>query len=243
MNDTIKSTLENLLNRNLEVLKSTSLEKMFDEILNENPKVFDADLGVLTDLFDDDDIKNLKKAKKNPKLISAFENAKNMEFDNKEIISALKKDILNSISELKNKIDPKKGLKNQLIFLEYDHEPCAYFYGFGKGNYPILKQPEYFEFSSSELYAGVGKVDYGMIWKELTTINEILEDLDVYDHVWETELYQSLLNFTKFKTYLFLHEAFNQIGIKAFNTIEIEKPLMIYGREHDCEPITVYAFE
>ncbi len=44
------------------------------------------------------------------------------------------------------------------------------------------------------MYAGIGKVDYTNIWKELSLINEILEGLDIYDQVCETELYQSLLN-------------------------------------------------
>lgn len=241
----ITSNLENLLNINLEVIMNTSLEKMFNELINENPKAFNLNLGVFTNLFDDDEIRSFKKAKKNTELNSAFEKAKKMEFDENEIIAELKTDILNSIPELKNKIDSEnKGYKNQIIFLEYDHEPCAYFCGFGKGNYPILKKPEYFEFNfREELYNGIGRVDYRKIWKELTTINEILEEMDIYDQVWDTELYQGLLNSVKFKTYLLLNKAFDEIGVQAFDGIEIEKPLMIYGNEHDCESINIYAFE
>lgn len=240
MNEEITSNLTSLFNINIEVIKNTSIEKMFNELIKEN-----LDFGALTNVFDNDEIQSLKKAKKNTELISAFENAKKMEFDEKEIIAELKADILNSIPELKNKIDSEnKGFKNQIIFLEHDYEPYAYFCGFGKGNYPILKTPEYFEFNfREELYAGIGKVDYGKIWRELTSINKILEDLDIYDQVWDTELYQGLLNSIKFKTYLLLHKAFNEIEMKAFDGIEIEKPLMIYGNEHDCESINIYAFE
>ena len=245
MNTEIISNLTNLFNINLEVIKNTSIEKMFNELINENPKAFNVNLGVLTNLFDNDEIKSFKKAKKNTELISAFNTAKKMEFDENKIIAELKTDIINSIPELKSKIDSEnKGFKNQIMFLEYDYEPYAYFCGFGKGNYPILKTPEYFEVNfREELYAGIGKVDYSKIWKELSLINEILEDLDIYDQVCETKLYQNLLNCVKFKTYLLLNKAFNEIGINAFDGIEIEKPLMIYGNEHDCESINIYAYE
>ncbi len=151
MNAEIISNLKNLLNINLEVIRKTSIEKMFDELINENPKAFNLNLGVITNLFDNDEIKSFKKAKKNTELISAFENAKKMKLDKKEVVAELKIDIISSISELKNKIDSEnKGFKNQIIFLEYDYEPYAYFCGFGKGNYPILKTPEYFEFNFQE---------------------------------------------------------------------------------------------
>jgi hypothetical protein len=245
MNAEITSNLTNLLNINLKVIKNTSIEKMFNELINDYSKVFDVNQGVITTSYNIKEIKSFKKAKKNTELISAFENAKKMEFDEKKIIAELKTDILNSFPELKNKIDSEnKGFKNQIIFLEYDYEPYAYFCGFGKGNYPILKKPEYFEFNfREELYAGIGKVDYCKIWKNLTSLNEILEDLDIYDQVYETELYKSLQNSVKFKTYLLLNKAFDEIGIKAFDGIEIEKPLMIYGNEHDCESINIYAYE
>lgn len=247
MNAEIKSNLENLLNYNLEVIRNTSIEKMFDELISENnsPKSMRIDLGVLTNYFDSDEIKSFKKGKQNSELISAFDKAKKLAFNEKTIVDKLKNDILNSIPELKNKIDSEnKGFKNQIIFLEYDDEPYAYFCGFGKGNYPVLKKPEYFKFNfREELYAGIGKVDYSNIWNELKIFNEILEGLDIYFQVWDTELYQSLLNSIRFKTYIFLHEAFDQIGVKSFDGIEIELPLMIYGNEHDCEPINIYVFE
>ncbi|WP_262885916.1 hypothetical protein [Algibacter sp. L1A34] len=40
-----------------------------------------------------------------------------------------------------------------------------------------------------------------------------------------------------------MHKAFDELGIRILDGIEIEKPIMIYGNEHDCEPINIYAFE
>lgn len=245
MNEEVKSNLEKLFNNNFELFKNSSIEETLDEFINDNPIVLDLNVDQKTNLFDNQKIKNLERAKKNSELISLFEIAKKMEFNDKEIISDLKTDILNSIPVLKQKIDSENnGFKNQIIFLEYDYEPYANFSGFGKGNYPILKEPEYFDFNyMEELYNGIGKVDYTKIWKDLTKLDEILEDLDIYDEVWDSTLYQGLLNSVKFKTYLFLNEAFDQIGIESFKGIEIEKPLFIYGNEHDCEAINIFVFE
>lgn len=245
MNEKIKSNLKYLLNTNLEIVKNSSIQKMFDELISENPNAFDFNLGIISNLFDNEEIKSFKKAKKNPRLLTAFQNIKKMELDEKQIIEKLKRDILNSISEIKSNIESENnGLKNQGIFLEYDYEPSACFSGFGKGNYPILKEPEYFDFNSDqELYSGIGLVDYKDIWQGLIAINEILEDLEIFDQVWDTELYQALLNSVKFKTYLLLNSAFEEIGIDAFEGIEIETPLMIYGNEHGCEPMNIYSFE
>ena len=246
MNEEIKSNLEYLFNINYNNIKSISFEKLIDNIIIEEAETYVINLdGSVTKGLDKIEKTKLLNAKSNSKLISAFENAKKMELNEKEIIAELKTDILNSITELRNKIDSEnKGLKNQIIFLEYDYEPLAYFCGFGKGDYPILKKPEYFEFNfREELYAGIGKVDYSKIWKKITSIKEILEDLDLDQLIWESELYQNLQNSVKFKTYLLLNKAFEEIGVESFKGIEIEKPLMIYGNEHDCEPINIFSYE
>ncbi|WP_218597758.1 hypothetical protein [Polaribacter sp. NJDZ03] len=247
MNEEIKSNLEYLFNINYNNIKSISFEKIIDDIIIEEAETYtiNVDDDSVTQGLREIEITKLLNAKNNSELITAFENVKKMKFDEKEIIAEFKTEILNSITQLRNKIDSEnKGFKNQIIFLEYDYEPRAYFCGFGKGDYPILKKPEYFEFNfREELYAGIGKVDYSKIWKKLTSINEILEDIDIDQLVWESELYQNLRNSIKFKTYLLLNKAFEEIGIKSFKGIEIEKPLMIYGNERICEPINIYSYE
>ena len=81
------------------------------------------------------------------------------------------------------------------------------------------------------------------IYKKYKKLNEILEDLDVFDQLMETKMYQHLLKSYIYKTYILLHKAFEQIDINNFKGIEIEKPLYIYGNEHDCEKMNIYVFE
>ncbi len=241
----IKANLLQLFNSNVEQMRNLSVDDLFDDLINDDTAAFNMDSGEMGQLYDVYEINAFKKAKKNSKLISAFETAKSLKFNHDVIVENLKNDILNSISEIKNKIRlENKGFKNQIIFLEYDFQPYAYLCGFGKGNYPILKKPEYFEFNfEQELYSGIGRIDYSVLWKDLNNLNEILEDLDIFFQICETELYQCILNSVVFKTYLFLNEAFEKIGIGAFDGIDIEKPLFIYGNEHDSEAMNIYVFE
>lgn len=244
-NSNVKLNLERLFNSKFELIKNISVISFFEELINENPMAFDIASGAITGLYDENEIDNFKKAKKDPKLISAFEKAKEISCDEDLIVSNFKKDILISISEIKNNLNVEsKNFKNQIIFLEHDYQPFALFCGFGPGNYPILEEPTYFDFNwQEELYCGVGKIDYSIVWNDFVILNEILEENEVFDQILDTDLYQNLSNSLKFKTYLLVHEAFKQLGIEIFNGIEIKIPLYIYGNEHDCEAINIFVFE
>ena len=137
MKEEIKSNLEYLFNINYNNIKSISFEKIIGNIIIEEAETYVINLdGSVTKGLDKIEKTKLLNAKNNSELNNAFESAKKMNLNEKEIIAGLKTDILNSITELRNKIDSEnKGLKNQIIFLEYDYEPRAYFCGFGKGDY------------------------------------------------------------------------------------------------------------
>lgn len=244
-NTKVKLNLEKLLDLNIRLLSKLSVEKFIQILIDEPPMAFNMNSGEITGSYDEEEIKNLIKAKKNLTLISAFEKIKSLKYDETKIIENFKNDIYNSVSEIKDKINTdNKGFKNQIIFLEHDLQPFAYFCGFGKGNYPILDSPALFEYNyKEELYNGIGKIDYSEIWTDLLNFNEILEELNIFDQIIDTEFYQAILNCVHFKTYLLLHEAFHQIGIEAFNGIEIEKPLFIYANEHDCEAMNIAIIE
>ena len=150
-----------------------------------------------------------------------------------------------SLLEINNKIKAENQcFSNQIIFLENDFAPYAYLCGFGMGNYPILPEPENFDYNfKEEIYNGVGKIDYSVIWKDLNILNNLVLELEIYDHITEVTYFDSLLNTVRFKTYLLLHEAFNQLRVDVFDGIKIEKPLYIYANEHDCPAMNIYVFE
>ncbi|WP_346881361.1 hypothetical protein [uncultured Algibacter sp.] len=245
MNNEIKSNLEGLYDYYKTVLDNTSLYNILDDLMTKNPLYTDFNIGFLTSLFENQEIKHLKKAKTNTELINTFQKAITIEIDDTETISQLKDDILNSIPLIKDSIsNKKKQYKNRAIFLEYQFEPLASFYGFGKGNFPIVDTFTSFDFNDMKsLYKNIGLINYTKIWKALTVFDEILERANIYDQVIESETYKTLHKCYQLKTYLLLHEAFKSINIKVFNGIKIKKPLFIYGGEHGCEAINIYVFE
>jgi hypothetical protein len=245
MKEKIKTNLEKLYNQSYELIKDSSFPDIANKLIENNPEAYDMNSGSIRSLYEEEEIEMLEKSKQNKKLIKIFDSAKDNLKANSQIIEGFRKDILNSIELIKEKVSKeKKGFKNQIIFLEYDYEPFAYFCGFGEGDYPILDKPEYINYNyREELFNGVGRISYANFWKKKIELNEQLEELELAGLVWDSDLYQGLQDAYKFKTNLLLFEAFERIPIEAFEGIPTKLPLLIYGNEHDCEAMNIYQYE
>ena len=241
----VKSNLENLYLENKNSLEDISFKKILENLINEMPQVFDFNTGKTSNLFNKKEIKNLKEASLNQKLNEQFDKVKQINLDEPKIINSLKIDLKDSFLIVQNKIANKNlEEKNQIIFLEHDYHANAYLCGFGEGNYPILKAPEYIHnYHKNEFYNGVGNIDYSPIWKDFNEFLKLLKNLKIYESIRYEEFFQSLKKVTLYKTYLLLYQAFDELGENLYENIPIKKPLFIYGNEHDCYPINIYVFE
>lgn len=239
----VKANLEKLFKVNFEAVNSLSIETFFDQLVAQPVMAYDPSTDEFNGVFDEEEIEALKEARQDSELLNAFKKVAELNFDDNQIIEGFKKDIVASLAEIRKNLK-NDSFSNQIIFLENDFEPYAYFCGFGTGNYPILSEPDYFDYNfKEEIYNGVGKIDYSVIWNDLLHLNDLLVELEIEDIINETEYFQNLLNALKFKTYLFLHDTFDQLGIEIFRDFKIEKPLYIYANEHDCPAMNVYIFE
>lgn len=218
---------------------------MFNGLLSNEDEVFDMNLGIITSYFVEQEKLDLENALTNANLKIAFEKASSSEYNEEKIVRNFKIDLLKSIEIIKSKMGSiNSTAKNQILFLEYDYFPYATLSGFGQGDYPLLKKPSYLKYNyEDEFYLGIGKIDFTEIWKDLNHLNQLLEELDIYDHIGDTELYRNIREAIINKTFILLHHAFDEIGIVAFDGIPIELPFMIYGNEHDCEFINIYTYE
>ena len=239
----VKANLEKLFKVNFDAVNSLSIETFFDQLIAEPVMAYDPSRDEFNGVFDEEEIEVLKEARQDSELLNAFKKVAELKFDDNQIIEGFKKDIVASLAEIRKNLK-NNSFSNQIIFLENDFEPFAYFCGFGTGNYPILSEPDYFDYNfKEEIYNGVGKIDYSVIWNDLLLLNDLLIELEIEDIINETEYFQNLLNALKFKTYLLLHDTFDQLGIEIFKDFKVENPLYIYANEHDCEAMNVYVFE
>jgi len=240
MNNIVKQNLNNLYNSSYNFINSFDLQDLL-----KNKKSFDMDLGFITNLFDDEELKNLRKALKNPSFILAIENAKSVNMNDFEIVEKLVLDIKSSISLLTEEVIRKNTqIKNQIIFLDYDYGYQACFCGFGEGNYPILSKPEYVSYNyNNELYNGVGNIDLSGIFDNLTKLNELIEELEIYDLVTDSDLYHQLNKAYQHKACILLNDAFSHLGQQIFNHANITRPLYVYLNEHDCEAMNVFILD
>ena len=243
MKNKILYNLEKLLEQSLSYTKGATIEKIITNYINETNKNY-LNIGI-NHYLDDEEPIELNKLKENIELKESFQKALKLNLDENKVLSNFKADLINAFSEIKLKVQSeKKGIRNQVIFLEYNFLPIASIFGYGKGNYPILEEPKYLEFyPNEEIYINIEKIDYSLAWKDLISLKNLLEKYEIEDYIIDSDIYQALNNSFKFKTYILLHKAIDELGIKILDGIEIEKPLMIYGNEHDCEPINIYAFE
>ena len=239
----VKANLEKLFKVNFDAVNSLSIETFFDQLVAEPVMAYDPSTDEFNGVFDEEEIEALKEARQDSDLLNAFKKVAELNFDDNQIIEGFKKDIVASLAEIRKNLK-NDSFSNQIIFLENDFEPYAYFCAFGTGNYPILSEPDYFDYNfKEEIYNGVGKIDYSVIWNDLLLLNDLLVELEIEDIINETEYFQNLLNALKFKTYLLLDDTFDQLGIEIFRDFKIEKPLYIYANEHDCPAMNVYIFE
>jgi predicted DNA-binding protein len=237
-----KENLEHLFNENYDCVKDYTLEKLINEYIDEMNHFY-LSMG-MTNYLRDQEVVDLKKALKNKELIVSFENVINLNVDEDLIISEFVSDINKSVIALKKEIAIKKpNFKNQIIFIEHDQLLSGYFCGFGEGDYPILSQPEYIKFDyHKELYSGIGFIDYKKVSANLFSFDLILENLDLENYISFSNFYECLQESYKYKIYLLLNKAFNQIGIEVFDGIDVKKPLYIYGNERNCESINIIIY-
>jgi hypothetical protein len=243
LNQQIESNLNRLFDENFSNISGLTLEVLFQQITADNPDVFDLDKGDRRKLYDDSLLDQIKKAFKRKKVISAFDKAVQCSFDEQKAIAKLSSDLKRSFQEIKSEIKAIDGNKLQIIFLEHD-EPMAWLGGFGAGDYKVLESPAYIDFDFEHaFFEAKGSVDYAPVWKNFIKLTECLEDAELLDDLADTDFYRSLENCYVFKTYLLLHRAFEMTGDELFGSLDIQKPLYIYGNQHDCETINIYCYD
>lgn len=236
----ILQNLQNIFNKNYNFVKNQTLDDVINHYIKETNQYY---IGMgITNYLDDEEVIELKQALRYKELKNAFEDVKNFNLDDQIIISEFIFEIRKTLLEIKEDNAQKDNFTIQLIFIIHDQLLTADFYCYGEGNYPILEKPEYFDYNYDNEIKNSG-LDYTKVSSKLFSFNSILENLEVDNYILETNFYKCLVESYKYKIYLLLNKAFEQITEEEFNVINIKKALYIYANEHDCPPINIYVFD
>jgi hypothetical protein len=245
-NNKIIETLKNLYSANYEQIKDLNYKSYVSYLIDNNQVIFDKNTGEQLFWMDEFEIKNLIDSLKNFHLSSLFEATIKMAIDEEKIKIDLKNDLISILFALKNKnLDKFPNIKRQALFITYGDFPQAWCCMYGEGNFPILKEPTYFNYDySNELFIPDITLDYSKLWKDLINLEKVIDENDLYNQlINESEKFRALINTYVYKTYLLLNEIFEENKDELFKGFPIKKPFYVFANQHDCEPINLFIIE
>lgn len=244
LNKKIIINLKNLYENNFKKIQHPSIGQWLDLLKAENPDVYSFNEQKTVKLFEESMLENFERAKHNKNLVECYEKAIKISLNETDIVNSFSNDLKTSFEEIKKGVRNFDNHKIQILLLTYDIEPNAWISGFGEGKYPILKEPEYFDFNyRKDFFEGLGSINFSHMWNNLIKLQESLEEAGIYEEVLDTDFYQNLRNCYILKTYLLLNKAFTDNEKELFVDLDIKKPLLVYGHEHDCEKMNIYCYE
>lgn len=246
----------NLVKKNLEAqfefLKSYFEINTFEEFVHKQIKLLTTSTGSpYMDSYNQDDCKKLIKITQQFNLIERFDLLfqKTLNLPEIELEKNLRENITQSIKAASKKIKKTNPYRLGILFIEYDLNFRGSLGGFGEGKtkYPILNNPQYFDYNyQEELFNGVGKIDFQFgleYFKQFE--NELKRGVLHFLQELNGEYYHKLKKLNLSKQFLIIHEIFNDSEV--INNLKTQIPttntIYIYGNEHDCEFLNISIIE
>lgn len=246
MKKQIKKNLERLYQINFDKIAQISFKDIIDELLSSNPEVYDFDIKAIRSMWRAEEMQRFNAAKESKELNESLRNAvANLELNHDSIVEGFVTDIRECISLLAETVK-EEGVtfQTQVLFLMYSFHPYAFLGAFGTGDFPILEESKRFEYNyENSLNNDKCKIDYEALWSPRISLDEIMEEFEIDEDIWHSQLYQNLLNAYRFKTCLLLFEAFDQISIDEWAGIPLKLPSYLYESEQQGEYMNVYIYE
>lgn len=238
-NKKIKKNLVRLASKNLEIIRKTKIEHIYTEIIEDfNGAVFiDTSKELISSYIDQTNI-TINKCRNDNYFQSLIEEIKNETLHNEESVL----DFDNQLIEIFNLTELDIKSQTQIIFFEYDSNPEIYIYGYGKGDYKLVLKPSYFDFNfNDDSFEAKTFLNFSKVWKNYMELERLLNELD-FDSFYDTRFYKSISEFYKYKVFYLLHLSFEKNSDLLFKNLSSENPIYLYGKEHDCEPISIYIY-
>ncbi|ARV08149.1 hypothetical protein BTO05_00275 [Winogradskyella sp. PC-19] len=244
--ENIRKNLQYLFDKNFNRVKSLNYKNFVDYLIDNNEIVLNNYTREVYFRMDEIEITEVKNSLKNFKISSIFEKLVKFEFDEILLKNNLKSDLKKIISKLQREnLDKFDSLERQVLFISFDNLSESWCSIYGKGDFPILKNPEYFDYDySNQLFQFEKKIDSTSFSKPLFDFERIVDELDLYNQlINDFELYNCIYESYKYKYFLLLNEVLSENDGELFKNFPIIKPFYIYGNEHDCEYINLHIIE
>jgi hypothetical protein len=242
-NTQIQENLNSLYLHHFKVVSSYTLNKFINDYITEWDNHYKS-IGI-KNYKDDDEVKELLNFAKNKKINEEFINVKMINIDESKVVEDFKNQIIQSIKRYESDLtETKSGVTFQSLFIEDDYFPTGFISLYGKGNFKVTNLPEYIDFDYNNLLFNENcKVDYFPVMEKFVNFMKIVEEVGLDNYIFDSELYDSLSNMYRYKTYLLLHFAFKDIDLDVFKGIKIKKPFYVFANEHDCEVSNIFIFD
>ncbi|AWK02927.1 hypothetical protein HYN56_01325 [Flavobacterium crocinum] len=239
----MKENLENLYNHHLQIVNSYSFADIINEYIKQNNEYY-LSMGI-TNYLEDEEVRFLNKVKNSKKINNSFIKVKELNIDEKQIVSNFQEDITKSLNQFKKIIEENKNNTTyQSMFIEHDFFPYGYIKLCSKQNFSINESTNISDFDCIDgIHNESCKINYSLIWKNLTKFQAILEEMELDNYISETSFYESLLEVYNLKTFILLSEAFDKLEDDIFEGIDIVKPFFIFANEHDCKPYNIHIYK
>ena len=241
-NKKIQKTLNDLYLYHSKIVKSFTLNKFINNYIIENDNYYKS-IGI-KNYKSDQEVKELLDFAENKAINEAFMNVKEINVDEKIVSKNFEDQINKSLAFYETSLtNDLSNINYQSIFIEDDYFPEGFISLYGKGNFKILDKPEYLDFDyNNQLFNENCKIDYSTVMKKLIDFNQIIEESGFDNFILDSQFYDSLSKMYRFKIFLLLNLAFQNVNFSLFTQIKIQRPLYVFANEHDCEVSNIYVF-
>lgn len=156
--------------------------------------------------------------------------------------------LLDNFSEISSSISDENDFKLNMLFIEHNYEPEAYFCGYDDSDYQfeLLSGQEYLKYNhDKDLFNGVGMFDYRKFLSPILNFERELSE-DKVDMINEalTEGYylEEIKKLYLLNTFYGIHLSMDKLKNTIRNMyIPLHDEVFIFANEHDCEQLNIYV--
>lgn len=252
-NKFIKENLENHIGNSIKLFRG---QFSFPNIVQQELDGFDNIKWLPNPEFDVEALKEKNKSElieilNDDQLHSKIDNVirELIDVNEKIIQDNIEQQLIDSFTNISLNIAKKKNdFKLNLLFLEHNYEPEAYFCGFDDINheYRLLSGLEYLKYDyNKELFNGAERFDYRILLRPYLKFKEELgeEKVNIINEALSGGMYlEEIKKLFILNGFLGIHLCLDRIReeIRKIN-IPMQNEVFIFGNEHDCEPINIYV--